>query len=258
MERREIDMKLLFNRCISFASAALILSFAAQSAAAQEIVFDPTNFVQNVITAAKAVQGEIYQDTNIVYQYQMEANQLKQATGIDPTALSQQYSSITSDITQMQGYVSNLQNLYGQLQNGQAWINKVQGLVASQGKTPQQFITDQATLAGQGNQQAINLFQSGNSIAQHQQQLMQRRQQLQDSIALNPTQQSTAEATTHYLDIVTSQNNDLIQLQTQAAQQAAQKQALDAQQKSQNAQILQQRLQAQQQELSTLGISNSN
>jgi predicted nucleotide-binding protein len=88
--------------------------------------------------------------------------------------------------------------------------------------------------------------------------LMQRRQQLQDSIALNPTQQSTAEATTHYLDIVTSQNNDLIQLQTQAAQQAAQKQALDAQQKSQNAQILQQRLQAQQQELSTLGISNSN
>lgn len=246
------------NRLISSASAAVLLLFAGQSATAQEIVFDPTNFAQNVITAAKAIQGEIYQDTNIVYQYQMEANQLKQATGINPTALMTQYNAITSDITSMQSYVNNLQNLYGQLQSGQGWINKVQGLVASQGKTPQQFITDQATLASQGNQQAVNLFQSGNNIAQHQQQLMQRRQQLQDSITLNPTQQATAEATTHYLDIVTSQNNDLIQLQTQAAQQAAQKQAAAAQQQNENSQILQQRLQAQQQELTNLGISNTN
>ncbi|CAE6963070.1 DUF4141 domain-containing protein [Paraburkholderia domus] len=251
-------MKFLNKRHAFGAFVALILSFAAQSTYAQWIVFDPTNFAQNVITAAKAVQGEIYQDTNIVYQYQMEANQLKQATGIDPSALLQQYNSITSDITSMQSYVTNLQSLYGQLQSGQGWINKVQGLVASQGKTPQQFITDQATLASQGNQQAINLFQSGNNIAQHQQLLMQRRQQLQDSIAMNPTQQSTAEATTHYLDIVTSQNNDLIQLQTQAAQQAAQKAGIDAQQKSQDARTLQQRLQAQQQELSNLGISTTN
>lgn len=251
-------MKLMSKHRLLSAAAALWFSLAAQSAFAWDIVFDPSNYAQNVTTAAKAVQGEIYQNTNIVYQYQMEVNALKQATGIDPAQLALQYNTITADIKQMQAYVSTLQNLYGDLQQGQAWINNVQALTSSQGKTPLQFISDMSTLASQGNRQAVTLFQTANTVAQHQQQQMQRRQQLQDSISMNPTQQATAQATTHYLDIVTTQNADLISLQTQVAQQAAQKQALEANEKSQNAQILQQRLQAQQQELSNLGISSSN
>ena len=49
-------------------------------------MFDPTNFVKNTITAAAAVKGEVYQDTNLIYQYQMMLNQLKQATNLDPAA----------------------------------------------------------------------------------------------------------------------------------------------------------------------------
>jgi type IV secretion system protein TrbJ len=251
-------MKLSAKRFLATGLTALVLSAAAGTANAWDIVFDPSNYAQNVVTAAKAVQGEIYQDTNIVYQYQMELNQLKQATRAPIASLQAQYSSLTSDIGAMNGYINNLQGLYGNLQSGQAWVSNVQALAAASGKSAQQYLNDQITLAGQGNQEAINRFQNANTIATHSQQLMQRRQQLQDSINSNPTAEAAAENTSQYLDLVSSQNNDLLQLQIQAAQAAAQKQGVEAAQQSQNAQILQQRMQAQQQELNNLGITVSN
>jgi hypothetical protein len=74
-------------------------------------------------------------------------------------------------------------------------------------------------LYNQGNSVATNLFQTGNNVFSHSQQLAQRRAELQAQLALTPTAQATATLTTHYLDIVSSQNADLIQM-TAARQQA--------------------------------------
>lgn len=194
-----------------------------QGAFAQWVVFDPTNFAQNVITAAKAVKGEIYQDTNIVYQYQMMANQLLQAVNLDPGAMKAQYDQITGDISKYKDLISNATDLYGDLQKGNEWLTHVQTLVARSGKSNTQWFADMATLYQQNDSQSKGLFQMGSDVMQHTQQLAQRRAQLQSQMALTPTAQATAELTTHYLDIVTSQNADLLQMTASKQQQDAQK-----------------------------------
>ncbi len=103
----------------TFRAAVVAASmFMTQHAFAQLVVFDPTNFAQNVITAAKAVKGEIYQNTNILYQYQMMMNDLLQAQNLNPAAWKAAYDQITGDIKKVNALVGTLQGLYGDLNKG--------------------------------------------------------------------------------------------------------------------------------------------
>lgn len=198
-----------------------------QPASAQWVVFDPTNFAQNMITAAKAIKGEIYQDTNIAYQYQMMANQLLQATNLNPTAMKAQYDQITGDISKINTYNSNLQSLYGSLSQGTSYITHIQNLISTSGKSPTQWLSDMNALYKQGDQTATSLFQMGNDVNQHIQTLASRRAELQSQLSMTPTQEATAALTTHYLDIVTSQNSDLLQMMAAKTQTDAQQSAMD-------------------------------
>ncbi|MFP3554806.1 type VI secretion protein [Paraburkholderia sp. SIMBA_049] len=202
------------------------LTFCVSNAAyAQLTVIDPTNLIQNTITALKAIKTEVYQDSNIAYQYQMMANQLLQATNLDPAAMKAQYDQITGDIDKYKKLASTATDLYGDLQNGGQWLNHVQSLISRSGKSNAEWFADMATLYNQRDNQATQLLQTGNNVMQHIQTLAQRRQDLQSQMSLTPTAQATAELTTHYLDIVSSQMSDMLQL-------AAGKQQKEAQQQS--------------------------
>jgi hypothetical protein len=226
-------------KCLRIATLIAMVGLTTQSTYAWDVVFDPSNFSENVITAAKAVKTEIYEDTNIVYQYQMEANQLLQSTGLNPAAMKAQLSEISGDIAQINQYRDTLTQLYGSLQQGSAWLGQAQTLISSSGKSPTQWYSDMNVLYNQGNSVATNLFQTGNNVFNHSQQLAQRRAELQAQLALTPTAQATATLTTHYLDIVSSQNADLIQM-TAARQQAdAQDRALGNSQQQAKMQAMQ-------------------
>ncbi|CAG9254962.1 Type VI secretion protein [Paraburkholderia unamae] len=209
------------------AALAAGLAIGACQSALAFTVFDPTNFVKNTITAAEAVKGEIYQDTNIVYQYQMMANQLLQATNLNPVAMKAAYDEITGDISKARSLTTTLTSLYGSLKQGSEYITHVQNLISTSGKSPTQWLSDMNALLKQNDSTAKNLFQMGNDVMQHTQDLAQRRADLQSQLSLSPTQQATAELTTHYLDIVTSQNADLLNMMASKTQADAQKQAAD-------------------------------
>ncbi|CAG4926249.1 DUF4141 domain-containing protein [Paraburkholderia gardini] len=211
---------------VRIALAAGLTLGVSQAAMAQWVVFDPTNFAENIITAMKAVKGEIYQDTNITYQYQMMSNQLLQAKNLDPSAMQAQYNQISGDLSNTKKLTSTMQDLYGNLQQGGAWVSHVQALIARSGKSNEQWFADMNTFYNQNDKASTELFQMGNDVMQHTQTLAQRRQDLQSQMAMSPTQQATAELTTHYLDIVTSQNADLLQMSAAKQQQDAQKQSL--------------------------------
>ncbi|MFC0402957.1 type VI secretion protein [Paraburkholderia rhizosphaerae] len=198
----------------------------AQGAFAQLTVFDPSNFLENMLSAMKAVQGEIYQNTNIGYQYQMMQNQLLQAKNLDPTSMKSQYDQITSDMSKTRALTNTLTSLYGNLQQGGAWLGHVQTLISTSGKSPTQWFQDMSSLNDQNNKAATDLFQMGNDVFTHTQQLAQRRQELQSQLSQTPTQQATAELTTHYLDIVTSQNADMMQMMAAKQQRDAQQSAV--------------------------------
>lgn len=211
------------------AAAAALLLGVNSAAHAQLTVFDPSNFAQNVVTAGKAVKGEIYQNTNIMYQYQMMANQLLQAVNLNPAAMKAQYDQITGDITQVKQYVGTLNTLYGDLQQGSQYIGHVQNLISSSGKSPTQWLSDMNTLYKQGDATATKLFQLGNDVSSHTQTVAQRRAALQSQLSLSPTQEATAQLTTHYLDLVSSQFSDLLNMNAAKTQGDAQKQAIDNQ-----------------------------
>ncbi|PCE30311.1 type VI secretion protein [Burkholderia ubonensis] len=236
------------------AAAFAVSMFVAQHASALT-VFDPANFAQNVVTAAKAVKGEIYQNTNILYQYQMMANQLLQAQKLNPAAWRAAYDQITGDINKVKGLVGTLQGLYGDLQKGGEWVTQVQGLISRSGKSNAQWFLDMNTLFQQNDKVARNLFQMGSNIMQHTKEMAQRRQELQSQLSLSPTQQATAEITTHYLDIVTSQNADILQLNAAKAQKEAQKDAQQAEEDKEKAGDAEKFIAKQQAERAAYGIT---
>jgi len=201
------------RKLIRTIAAAAVMTFGfAQQSHAQLAVIDPTNLIQNTLSAIGAVKGEVYQDTNIAYQYQMMLNQLKQAVNLNPSAMLAQATTITNDISSLTKYTDSLKSLYGGLQDNAQYASKVQALITQSGKTNAQWFADQSTLIANNDTTAKQLFQQGNDVISHVSVLAKRRQEIQDQLNMSPTMEATAQLTTHMLDIVASQNGDLLQM----------------------------------------------
>jgi len=217
-------MKTTLARLALTAGMTLCVSHAAYATLP---VIDPANLIQTTITALQTVKTEVYQDSNIAYQYQMMANQLLQAKNLDPTAMKAQYDEITGDISKYKQLADNATSLYGDLQNGNQWLSHVQTLVSRSGKSNAQWFADMGTLYSQRDNQATQLMQTGNNVVQHIQALTKRRQDLQSQMSLTPTAQATAELTTHYLDVVSSQMSDMLQMMANKTEKDAQQQSAE-------------------------------
>jgi P-type conjugative transfer protein TrbJ len=82
-------------RHLATASAvALALSFMPTSSSAQVVVFDPNNYAQNVLTAARALQQINNQITSLQNQAQMLINQAKNLASLPYSSLRQLQASI--------------------------------------------------------------------------------------------------------------------------------------------------------------------
>jgi P-type conjugative transfer protein TrbJ len=81
--------------CVLAAASAVALSVAAMSpVSAQWIVFDPNNYAQNVLTAARELQQINNQITSLQNQAQMLINQAKNLANLPYSSLQQLQSSI--------------------------------------------------------------------------------------------------------------------------------------------------------------------
>jgi hypothetical protein len=240
----------MMKKLLSSGAAAAALAFGFASAVhAQMTVIDPTNLIQNTFTAMGSIKGEVYQDTNLTYQYQMMLNQLKQATNLNPAAMLAQANTITNDMSTLTKYTDTMKALYGGLQSNAEYTTKVQALITQSGKSTTQWFNDQATLISNNDQTAKQLFQQGNDVISHVSVLAKRRQEIQDQLNMSPTAEATAQLTTHMLDIVASQNGDMLKMMASKqqadsvvqAQKTADDQASNTAKSSLQAQLDQQR-----------------
>jgi type IV secretion system protein TrbJ len=206
---------------LRIASIGVLTLGLVQASYAQLTVIDPANLIQTTITAAQQVKTEVYQNTNILYQYQMMLNQLKQATTLNPIAMASQFNTIGNEIANYTKYNDTLKSLYGGLQDNAQYLTKVQSLVTQADKTPDQWFKDQSTLLQNNDKTAKSLFQQGTDVQSHIQTLAKRRQDIQTELGMAPTQQATAQLTTHMLDVVASQNSDMLQLMAAKQQKEA-------------------------------------
>src|ERR1700716_628954 len=82
-------------RCLATAGAiALPVGFMTPPSLAQVVVFDPNNYAQNVLTAARALQQINNQITSLQNQTQMLINQAKNLANLPYSSLQQLQSSI--------------------------------------------------------------------------------------------------------------------------------------------------------------------
>src|ERR1700704_7100533 len=75
-------------------ATALTVSFTTLPSLAQVVVFDPNNYAQNVLTAARALQQINNQITSLQNQTQMMINQAKNLANLPYSSLQQLQSSI--------------------------------------------------------------------------------------------------------------------------------------------------------------------
>ncbi|WP_230626587.1 conjugal transfer protein TrbJ [Ralstonia solanacearum] len=175
--------------------AACAVALSSPAHASGWPVFDGANFLKNAISAAQALKTEVYENTNIIYQYKMMLNQLQQAVGLDDVKNQAQIDSIQADVKRYSDYGQVLEQLYGAVSNDSSFLDRVNGLVVQSGKSPAQWFEDQRTLLTSGNKTAQALFNAGTDVSKNVARLAQRRQDLQSQMTLSPTAQATAQTT---------------------------------------------------------------
>jgi P-type conjugative transfer protein TrbJ len=95
-------------RHLAAASAVVLtLAVAAPPASAQWVVYDPTNFSQNVLTAARELQQINNQITMLTNQATSLVNQARNLANLPMSTLTQ----LQSSIAQTQSLLSQAQNI---------------------------------------------------------------------------------------------------------------------------------------------------
>ena len=93
-------------------AVALFMLITSASASAQYIVWDPTNYVQNAMTAAQTVQSVIQQVQSYatqIRQYEMEVRQL---AAMPANAINTIKQIRNVNLSNVNGYINSLQSLY--------------------------------------------------------------------------------------------------------------------------------------------------
>jgi hypothetical protein len=210
---------------IAAAAAALLISVPAFATGLP--VIDAANLIQSTMTAMQALKTEVYENTSIVYQYKQMANELLQSTGLDVDALMAQAAEIKDDIKAAESYGSTLKDLYGTLSDSAEYLTQVQSMVTQSGKSPAQWFYDARTLLANGDKTAKRMFDMGNQINDKSQKLAKRRKTIQEQMDMSPTAAKTAQSTTQMLDVLASQNSDMLQLMSAKTQADAAKDQKD-------------------------------
>src|SRR5713101_7360175 len=126
---------------VRLALAITALAFAAGPAAGQQVVYDPSNYAQNVLQAARALQQINNQVTSLQNQTQMLLNQARHLASLPYSALQ----TIDQSIARTQQLLNQAQRIaYNTTQIDQAFARSYpQSYPAS--TSPQQLASDAQT-----------------------------------------------------------------------------------------------------------------
>jgi P-type conjugative transfer protein TrbJ len=127
-------------RHLAAASAAMLsLAFVAPPASAQWIVYDPTNFSQNVLTAARELQQINNQIQMLTNQATSLVNQARNLANLPMSTLTQ----LQSSIAQTQSLLSQAQNIAFNVQRVEQAFSTNYGAAAGAGSTAAMVVNAQ-------------------------------------------------------------------------------------------------------------------
>ncbi|WP_137891165.1 P-type conjugative transfer protein TrbJ [Ramlibacter sp. 2FC] len=191
------------------AIAAAMLVMAAPAAQAQRIVFDPSNFSQNILTAARTLEQINNQIRQLQNEAQMLINDAKNLTGLDYSALAELRAALSAtnqliqralglsfNVSQMEAeftrlypdaYSASIAGSQMALDARTRWRNSLEALRTAtqvQSQAVQNFASDEQTLANLVNRSqsavgALQAMQATNQLLALQSRQAMQAQQLQ-------------------------------------------------------------------------------
>jgi P-type conjugative transfer protein TrbJ len=134
---------------------AAILSATSVHANAM-IVFDPSNFTENLISAMQSVAMEARQASEYATQLQQYATQVKQVASLGSGAVDEQFNDIMNTYRTVTQYQSELAGLQGALGDVKSVMNNRMNLMAASGLSWDQYL--------QRERDSLSYRQNGNNI----------------------------------------------------------------------------------------------
>lgn len=175
------------------------------------IVFDPTNYAQNLITAAQTSQSTQQLLQQNIYQLQNLLIQKLQSMGLSNPYLNTYTAQLMGQLTAQQNLYSANQSLYGSLGSiGNLMANRSQQAQLA-GLTWQQYVQQEQTSISQGNQAAQNRAQMDAQAMQKVQDDYSAVQKYEAQIPANQGIQQSLQLLNSQMDRVITQNATLIQ-----------------------------------------------
>ncbi|WP_321809008.1 P-type conjugative transfer protein TrbJ [Burkholderia sp. BCC1993] len=178
-------------------TAASMLAMVTPQARAWDIVFDPTNFAKNTVTAAQSIQTQINTAQQLVNQYTQLANEARNLATLPASTVQQlsgSFSNLYNSVSGLSSMVTNVGSLESAYQNmfpqfggysptmsgaqalsmTQGWSNMLNGNTMSTLKLVAQQLSQVASngqamqgmlSSSQGAVGAVQAIQAGNQLA---------------------------------------------------------------------------------------------
>lgn len=166
------------------------------------IVFDPTNFGKNTITAAKAIAMEARQAAQYATQLQRTALEIKQQVALAQDAVRAPFNDVMSTYRTVRQYQAALTGLQGAVADVQAMFDGRMRQMAASGLSMEQYI--------QREREMLKYRQDNNGIlTAHERQVMDNAAQRYEQVRALQTQITGTEGTHQSMQLMNAQMNML-------------------------------------------------
>lgn len=152
-------MKSIKLKCTKVA-LALVLAVSSQASSAA-IVFDPTNFVENLVTAIAAVKDEFNSAALLVNQVKQGIREVQNLRNMGAVGIAARVLDLEKELKAANAFKDAAKNLYSNLSDQKDYVVGVQKMVNVSGLSPAKWIEREKTLIKQRDSNATNLMKAG-------------------------------------------------------------------------------------------------
>ena len=182
------------------------------AAGAMGVVFDPTNYVQNTVSAVQSVMMELQMVEDYMLQVQKYKAMVQNMKNLPDDTMNQMAAIVNDDQMAYQNYRNVLKDMQGDLSDMRKFMDDVFARRAASNLTWDQWMEREQNLARLGHKQSRATFTTADKLVKKIDDDMRKRATLQNRIQMSEGVQQSAQITNQYLDMIAGQNAQLQQL----------------------------------------------
>lgn len=210
---------------VSVLVACLLMSFTASA----KIVFDPTNFVVNKLSAVKSIAMEIQAVKQTLFELEQLKTMQTNLKNIGKNVTGAVLSELDVQISDTKKYNEALLDVSKSLGGEADYLSSLKTNYVLGGKGDfNDFLKSLDNRAKSGDANAARLMKQADVVISNTEKSMKRRTELQKMVSKNEGIMQAAQTTNQYLDLIASQNSDLTTMLAENSRELAEQKKKEA------------------------------